>query len=193
MQNSLNLNPQVIENKSSFNPSSSKLTYNFVTDPRLRRGHNFGVVYVTSSSYDNTIPNSENKKNQNQNNQKRIFNFKNKYSIDAEKKTEEEKKNKFNNDGFGIFTEKVNSTLMPKPISFDEIIQTDPLPEKPVPILIWPEKKGIDAETQVNDGDLFNFTLEVKPLVSIIVSKTLEDSRREVLGRRIKNHQRTTK
>ncbi len=181
MQNSLNLNPQVIENKSSFNPSSSKLTYNFVTDPRLRRGHNFGVVYVTSSSYDNTIPNSENKKNQNQNNQKRIFNFKNKYSIDAEKKTEEEKKNKYNNDGFGIFTEKVNSTLMPKPISFDEIIQTDPLPEKPVPILIWPEKKGIDVETQVNDGDLFNFTLEVKPLVSIIVSKTLEDSRREVL------------
>jgi len=96
-------------------------------------------------------------------------------------KTEEEKKSKFNNEGFGIFTEKVTTTIMPKPISFDEIIQTDPLPEKPVPKLIWPEKTGVDVETQINDGDLFNFTLEVKPLVSIIVSKTLEDSRREVL------------
>jgi len=66
MQNPLNLNPQVIEEKTTFNPSSNKLTYNFVTDPRLRRGHNFGVVYVTSSSYDNTIPKSENKKSQNQ-------------------------------------------------------------------------------------------------------------------------------
>ena len=184
MQNPLNLNPQVIEEKTTFNPSSNKLTYNFVTDPRLRRGHNFGVVYVTSSSYDNTIPKSENKKSQNQkseNMQKKSFKFKNKYAIDAMNKTEEEKKSKFNNEGFGIFTEKVTTTIMPKPISFDEIIQTDPLPEKPVPKLIWPEKKGVDVETQINDGDLFNFTLEVKPLVSIIVSKTLEDSRREVL------------
>ena len=184
MQNPLNLNPQVIEEKTTFNPSSNKLTYNFVTDPRLRRGHNFGVVYVTSSSYDNTIPKSENKKSQNQkseNMQKKSFKFKNKYAIDAMNKTEEEKKSKFNNEGFGIFTEKVTTTIMPKPISFDEIIQTDPLPEKPVPKLIWPEKTGVDVETQINDGDLFNFTLEVKPLVSIIVSKTLEDSRREVL------------
>ena len=184
MQKPLNLNPQVIEEKTTFNPSSNKLTYNFVTDPRLRRGHNFGVVYVTSSSYDNTIPKSENKKSQNQkseNMQKKSFKFKNKYAIDAMNKTEEEKKSKFNNEGFGIFTEKVTTTIMPKPISFDEIIQTDPLPEKPVPKLIWPEKTGVDVETQINDGDLFNFTLEVKPLVSIIVSKTLEDSRREVL------------
>ena len=26
----------------------SKLTYNFITDSRLKRGHNFGVVYVTN-------------------------------------------------------------------------------------------------------------------------------------------------
>jgi hypothetical protein len=26
------------------------LSYNFVTDPKLKRGHNFGVVYVTNST-----------------------------------------------------------------------------------------------------------------------------------------------
>ena len=86
-----------------------------------------------------------------------------------------------NYDGFGIFTEKVTTTEMPKPITFEEIIQTDPLPPKPQEPLIWPEKTGIDVETQVEDGDLFNFDIEVEPLVHIILSKTLEDSRREVL------------
>ena len=178
---SFNLNSQVVDNKQSYNPSGNKLTYNFVTDPRLRRGHNFGVVYVTSSSYDNTLSNSQ-KKSLKPINQslKRSFNFRNKYSIDAKRKLENARK-KHNNEGFGIYTEPVTTTVMPKPISFEKIVQTDPLPEPPVPVLIWPEKTGIDVETQVNDGDLFNFTLEVKPLVSIIVSKTLEDSRREVL------------
>ena len=25
------------------------MTYNFVTDPKMKRGHNFGLVYVTNS------------------------------------------------------------------------------------------------------------------------------------------------
>ena len=178
---SFNFNSEVVDNKQAYNTSGNKLTYNFVTDPRLRRGHNFGVVYVTSTSYDNTGTNQQKKPKPINPNLKRQYKFGNKYSIDAVRKMEEEKRKKMNNDGFGIYTEPVTTTVMPKPISFEKIVQTDPLPEPPVPVLIWPEKTGIDVETQVNDGDLFNFTQEVKPLVSIIVSKTLEDSRREVL------------
>ena len=179
---SFNFSSEVVDNKQAYNTSGNKLTYNFVTDPRLRRGHNFGVVYVTSTSYDNTGGTNQQKKPKPINpTLKRQLKYGNKYSIDAVKKIEDEKRKKFNSDGFGIFTEQVTTTVMPKPISFEKIVQTDPLPEPPVPVLIWPEKTGIDVETQVNDGDLFNFTQEVKPLVSIIVSKTLEDSRREVL------------
>ncbi len=179
---SFNFSSEVVDNKQLYNSSGNKLTYNFVTDPRLRRGHNFGVVYVTSTSYDNTGGTNQQKKPKPINpTLKRQLKYGNKYSIDAVKKIEEEKRKKFNSDGFGIFTEQVTTTVMPKPISFEKIVQTDPLPEPPVPVLIWPEKTGIDVETQVNDGDLFNFTQEVKTLVSIIVSKTLEDSRREVL------------
>ena len=61
------------------------------------------------------------------------------------------------------------------------MVQTDPLPPPPQPVLIWHKKTGIDVECQIEDGDLFNFDEEVKPLVHIIVSKTLEDARREVL------------
>ena len=48
-------------------------------------------------------------------------------------------------------------------------------------MLIWKGKTGVDKGCQIEDGDLFNFDEEVQPLVHIIVSKTLEESRREVL------------
>jgi len=50
----MNFNGGVVENKTKYvnEQGGSKLTYNFVTDPRLKRGHNFGIIYVTSSNYD---------------------------------------------------------------------------------------------------------------------------------------------
>ena len=52
----MNFNGRVVENKTKYvnEQGGSKLTYNFVTDPRLKRGHNFGIIYVTSSNYDDT-------------------------------------------------------------------------------------------------------------------------------------------
>ena len=53
---SLNVNGRIVENKTKYvnEQGGSKLTYNFVTDSRLKRGHNFGIIYVTSSNYDET-------------------------------------------------------------------------------------------------------------------------------------------
>ena len=53
---SLNVNGRIVENKAKYmnEQGGSKLTYNFVTDPRLKRGHNFGIIYVTSSNYEET-------------------------------------------------------------------------------------------------------------------------------------------
>ncbi len=181
MSSPFNFGSNVIPNKTAY--PSNKLTYNFVTDPRLRRGHNFGVVYVTSSNYTENqniqkgqLPSIKKRSNRTYNN-----NFPFDKNQMSKTHYHQNKTKNTNYDGFGIFTEKVTTTEMPKPITFEEIIQTDPLPPKPQEPLIWPEKTGIDVETQVEDGDLFNFDIEVEPLVHIILSKTLEDSRREVL------------
>jgi hypothetical protein len=175
---------QIIENKNRYKDdeeTKNKLTYNFVTDPRLRRGHNYGVIYVTSSNYD------ENNENIRSIPQKPKLKSLNNYKISQSVNTNLKKfnmriecKEKSFND-FGIFTEKVVDISHPKPISFEVGIQTEILPKRPVSPCPWPEKKGIDTETQIDDGELFNFDVEVAPLVQVIVSKTLEDSRREVL------------
>ena len=95
-----------------------------------------------------------------------------------------ETKSKTSNDKegeVGISTEKVKSFARPKPMTFEVKIQTDPLPEPPIAQYIWKEKEGVDVECQIEDEDLFNFDEEVKPLIHVLISKTLEDARREVL------------
>lgn len=58
--------------------------------------------------------------------------------------------------------------------------QTDELlPEAP-PNEYLPQKTGIDVFTQVEDGELFDFNVEVEPLLDVLVNKTLEQSLMEV-------------
>ena len=53
--NYFNLNgPNIVMNKPRYREEEyrKKNTYNFVTDPRLKRGRNYGIVYVTSTAFD---------------------------------------------------------------------------------------------------------------------------------------------
>merc|ERR1719440_863257 len=44
-----------------------------------------------------------------------------------------------------------------------------------------PPKIGVDIETQILAGDLFDFDKEVEPVLEVVVGKTLEQSMMEVL------------
>lgn len=50
----------------------------------------------------------------------------------------------------------------------------------PTPLFI-PNEEGVDKDTQIEDGDLFDFNLEVDPILEVIVGKSLEHARMEVL------------
>ena len=179
---SINFNGRVVENKPKYinEQGGTKLTYNFVTDPRVKRGHNFGIIYVTSSNYDDNSSKNQKKKNQGLIQSKNLLKSKN-YLGQSKEKEEMDKKRNDKEGECGICTQKVTTTVRPTPITFEEIVQTDPLPPPPQPVLIWKQKTGEDVECQIEDGDLFDFDEEVKPLIHIIVSKTIEDARREVL------------
>lgn len=59
--------------------------------------------------------------------------------------------------------------------------QTDAFLDRPPTPLFIPAKSGKDVETQIYEGDLFDFDLEVKPILEVLVGKTLEQSMIEVL------------
>merc|ERR1712224_132802 len=71
--------------------------------------------------------------------------------------------------------------LTDRPPEKDQITQTDPLMDRPPPPLFVPAKIGRDVSTQIEPGDLFNFAVEVEPILEVLVGKTLEQAMDEVL------------
>jgi hypothetical protein len=59
--------------------------------------------------------------------------------------------------------------------------QTDAFHDRPPSPLFVPQKIGVDVQTQILDGDLFDFDLEVEPIIEVITGKTLEQALMEVL------------
>lgn len=59
--------------------------------------------------------------------------------------------------------------------------QTDAFMDRPPTPLFIPMKIGVDVETQIEDGDLFDFDFEVEPLLEVLVGKTLEQGLMEVM------------
>lgn len=54
--------------------------------------------------------------------------------------------------------------------------QTDEFIPEPPPKKYVPQKTGIDVETQVEDGEIFDFDAEVDPILDVLINKTLEQS-----------------
>ncbi|XP_070843719.1 radial spoke head protein 3 homolog [Chaetodon trifascialis] len=63
----------------------------------------------------------------------------------------------------------------------DTECQTDAFLDKPATPLFIPAKSGKDAETQIEEGELFDFDREVQPLLEVLVGKTIEQSLEEVM------------
>ncbi|XP_044749382.1 radial spoke head protein 3 homolog [Coccinella septempunctata] len=59
--------------------------------------------------------------------------------------------------------------------------QTELFLDRPVSPFYVPAKTGIDAETQIYPGDLFDFDMEVQPILEVLVGKTVEQALIEVL------------
>lgn len=82
-----------------------------------------------------------------------------------------------------IQTEKYLEEFLTRPIESDAQCQTDLfLHRPPTPPQILSSIKLINVETQVLDGELFDFDAEVEPLLEMMVGRTVEQSLLEVLN-----------
>ncbi|KAM6185252.1 radial spoke head protein 3 homolog [Rhynchocyon petersi] len=66
-------------------------------------------------------------------------------------------------------------------IEVDMECQTDAFLDKPSTPLFIPAKTGKDVATQILEGELFDFDLEVKPMLEVLVGKTIEQALLEVM------------
>ena len=79
--------------------------------------------------------------------------------------------------------------------TIDRELQTDIFVERPESPVYIPAKIGVDSGTQIENSELFDFDLEVIPLLETIVAKTIEQATFEVQSeeelRRIEEHIQT--
>jgi radial spoke head protein 3 len=80
-----------------------------------------------------------------------------------------------------VQTENIPEELSEKPVEFEIEVQTDYYIDRPPTPLLMPKKIGEDVDTQVEDGELFDFDIEVDPILEVLIGKTLEIGRMEVL------------
>ncbi|KAG9493445.1 hypothetical protein GDO78_001386, partial [Eleutherodactylus coqui] len=59
--------------------------------------------------------------------------------------------------------------------------QTDAFLDRPSTPLFIPAKSGADVATQILEGELFDFDLEVKPILEVLIGKTIEQALLEVM------------
>jgi len=80
-----------------------------------------------------------------------------------------------------VQTENYLEELTDKVIEHDIDTQTDAFMDRPPSPIFIPMKTGVDQETQIYEGDLFDFDSEVDPILEVLVGKTLEQSMMEVM------------
>ncbi|NXF35538.1 RSPH3 protein, partial [Nyctibius bracteatus] len=66
-------------------------------------------------------------------------------------------------------------------IEVDTECQTDAFLDRPPTPLFIPAKTGKDVATQIEEGELFDFDIEVKPIVEVLIGKTVEQALLEVM------------
>merc|ERR1719321_1893661 len=80
-----------------------------------------------------------------------------------------------------IQTDSYLEELTERTVEFEAETQTDFLLDRPPSPLFMPAKIGVDVDTQILAGDLFDFDQEVEPVLEVLVGKTLEQSMMEML------------
>uniref|UniRef100_A0A8C4X2W2 Radial spoke head 3 n=1 Tax=Erpetoichthys calabaricus TaxID=27687 RepID=A0A8C4X2W2_ERPCA len=79
-----------------------------------------------------------------------------------------------------VQTELYLEELSDRIIVSDVSSQTDNLLDRPATPLFIPAKSGKDVDTQILEGELFDFDIEVKPILEVMVGKIIEQSLLEV-------------
>ncbi|XP_015713836.1 radial spoke head protein 3 homolog [Coturnix japonica] len=80
-----------------------------------------------------------------------------------------------------VQTELYLEEISDRVVEVDMECQTDEFLDRPPTPLFVPAKTGRDVETQIEEGELFDFDIEVKPILEVLIGKTIEQALLEVM------------
>ncbi|NXX79658.1 RSPH3 protein, partial [Urocolius indicus] len=80
-----------------------------------------------------------------------------------------------------VQTELYLEEISDRVIEVDTECQTDAILDRPPTPFFIPAKTGKDVATQIEEGELFDFDIEVKPILEVLIGKTVEQALLEVM------------
>lgn len=83
-----------------------------------------------------------------------------------------------------MFNKKISNyfpKLFSRPPELEQSCQTDLFLQRPLTPPYVSAKVGIDASTEIVDGELFDFDMEVQPILETLIGRTLQQALSEVI------------
>lgn len=150
------------------NEESGALASNLMFDARVVRGNTYSTKPLTLSAKDDAVPGAARKTK------------KDRYKTLGTKRSSTPPAV----DGrthMVMQTEDFLEELTDRPVEAEAETQTQPYMDRPASPLFVRAKIGFDMATQIEGGDLFDFDMEVEPLLEVLVGKTLHVAMLEVM------------
>lgn len=161
--------------------SGSRKYGNIMHDRRVYRGNTYATpVMSTTARAEQQMKESQNAQRRKQASQKAA-------SIKNRKQGESARRRLATPDAvegrqhIEIQTDEYLEELTDKVESTQQETQTDLLMDRPPTPKFIPQKTGRDADTQINEGDLFRFDEAIEPILDVMVGKTMEQAILEVM------------
>eukprot|EP00743_Colponemidia_sp_Colp-15_P000389 GILK01000447.1.p1 GENE.GILK01000447.1~~GILK01000447.1.p1 ORF type:complete len:406 (-),score=110.30 GILK01000447.1:257-1474(-) len=170
--------PRVVRSRKKYRDPQQEDAFapsNIMYDKRVVRGNTYAAMVIPAHAQPDPIQMERERDSQKR---KTIKSRTQKHSIRRPPGTPEPMDGRKHID---IQTDSYLEELSEKPAESTHETQTDFFLDRPSSPLFMPAKTGQDVSTQIEDGDLFNFDLEVQPILEVLVGKTLEQSMMEVL------------
>ncbi|KAM4040308.1 radial spoke head protein 3 homolog isoform 1-T2 [Anomaloglossus baeobatrachus] len=170
--------PRVVQNRKKYRltlPLMTEETYNFgniMYDPRVVRGNTYAQHILPLSAQLDPV-----EIQRNQEARRRALAQKRAKELLRSRSPEPVEGRKHIDVQTELYLEELSDRVEEK----DMECQTDAFLDRPPTPLFIPAKTGADVATQILEGELFDFDLEVKPILEVLIGKTIEQALLEVM------------
>eukprot|EP00033_Pygsuia_biforma_P002426 GCRY01002690.1.p1 GENE.GCRY01002690.1~~GCRY01002690.1.p1 ORF type:complete len:463 (-),score=177.97 GCRY01002690.1:800-2188(-) len=169
--------PKAVQSRKKYrDPAEGQMnrTVNIMADPRIVRGSTYSANIITTVAQADPVAEQQERERR----KAKARRIAQKKAAEKRPRTPEAVQGRKHID---IQTELYLEEIIDRVPEAEVETQTDPFLDRPATPEFIPVKSGADVSTQILEGDLFHFDVEVRPIVEVIIGKTLEQALMEVL------------
>jgi hypothetical protein len=150
---------------------------NIMHDRRVVRGNTYAAMVIPAGSHPDALAKEREKEKE----RKTILRQKQKQQLQGQERDTGTPDPVDGRQHMEIQTDHFLEELVDKPPEYSQNVQTDFYIDRPQTPLFMATKTATDIATQIEEGDLFDFDLEVEPILEVLVGRTMHVAMLELM------------